>query len=402
MTAWVREYRKEDEDRARMIWSVAFRGGESYPPERTIPLADEETFVAIANGRVAGAYRILSTTATCRGRLLNCGGISAVAVAPEDRKRHVGSEMMTHAVKHMHETGQHITNLRAAHEVFYRRYGWESCGRDYRISCPVARFPRLDCPLPVRQWDVAESEKDITLAPEEMWPEVNAAYEKFSFKYSGMAMRKSFRWSRIKQAQGSPARVYAVGDPVEAYMVIRFTHSTIGMGREMDLEAIEFVWSTPVGYRSLLSTFAGVGINFTTISWPEPSNGPFLSSEWFTRGMTTKLANPSLFRILDVPGVLRGLSTEESGTFTMVVDDEILPANRGPWRVCFSQDGVEVEPTGSGDLKLDIRQVSQAILGEPSLTDLLEHGFVKPPSEKTVQAATTLLSPKTTYSLEYF
>ena len=402
MTALVREYRKEDEDRARMIWSVAFRGGAPYPPERTIPLPDEETFVAMANDRVAGAYRILSTTVTCRGALFNCGGISAVAVAPEDRKRHVGRAMMTHAVQHMHETGQHITNLRAAHEVFYRRYGWECCGRDYRISCPVARFPRLECPLPIRQWDVAESEKDITLVPEEAWPELNAAYENFSFKYSGMAMRKSFRWSRIKAVQGSPARVYAAGDPVEAYMIIRFTHSTIGMGRDMELEAIEFVWSTREGYQSLLSTLAAVGINFTTISWREPSNGPFLSSEWFTRGMTTTLANPSLFRVLDVPGVLRRLSTEKSGTFTMAVDDEILPANRGPWRVSFSPGGVEVEPTESGDLKLDICQMSQAILGQPSLTDLLEHGFVKPPSEETVKAATALLSPKTTYSLEYF
>ena len=200
--------------------------------------------------------------------------------------------MMTQAVEHMHETGQHITNLRASHEVFYRRYGWECCGRDYRISCPVARFPRLECPLPIRQWDVAESGKDITLVPEEAWPELNAAYERFSFKYSGMAMRKSFRWSRIKAVHGSPARVYAAGDPVEAYMVIRFTHSTIGMGRDMDLEAIEFVWSTPEGYQSLLSTLAGIGINFTTISWPEPSNGPFLSSKWFTSRHDDQISQP--------------------------------------------------------------------------------------------------------------
>ncbi len=402
MTALVREYRKEDEDRVRMIWSVAFRGGAPYPLERTIPLADEEMFVAIANNRVAGAYRIISMTVTCRGALFSCGGIGEVAVAPEDRQRHVGRTMMIHAVQHMRETGQHITNLRASHEVFYRRYGWECCGRDYRITCPVARFPRLECPLPMRQWDVSESETDITLVPEEAWHELNAAYERFSYKYSGMAMRKSFRWSRIRTVQGSPVKVFAAGDPVEAYMVIRFTHSSIGMGRDMDLEAIEFVWTTPEGYKSLLSTLGGVGMNFTTISWPEPSNGPFLSSEWFTRGVTTKLSNPSLFRVLDVPGVLRGLSTEQSGTFAMAVHDEILPANRGPWRVSFSADGVEVEPTESGDLQLDIRQFSQAMLGEPSLTDLLEHGFVKPPSQQTVKAATALLSPKTTYSLEYF
>ena len=87
----------------------------------------------------------------------------------------------------------------------------------------------------------------------------------------------------------------------------------------------------------------------------------------------------------------------------MAIDHEILPANRGPWRVSFSPDGVGgVEPIESGDLKLDIRQVSQVMLGEPSLADLLEHGFVKPSSTETIQAATALLSPKTTYSIEYF
>ncbi len=87
----------------------------------------------------------------------------------------------------------------------------------------------------------------------------------------------------------------------------------------------------------------------------------------------------------------------------MAIDHEILPANRGPWRVSFSPDGVGGgEPIESGDLKLDIRQVSQVMLGEPSLADLLEHGFVKPSSTETIQAATALLSPKTTYSIEYF
>ena len=64
--------------------------------------------------------------------------------------------------------------------------------------------------------------------------------------------------------------------------------------------------------------------------------------------------------------------------------------------------GGGVEPIESGDLKLGIRQVSQVMLGEPSLADLLEHGFVKPSSTETIQAATALLSPKTTYSIEYF
>ena len=74
----------------------------------------------------------------------------------------------------------------------------------------------------------------------------------------------------------------------------------------------------------------------------------------------------------------------------------------GPWRVSYCPEGVQIEPSDTGDLHMDIHQYTQAWLGEPSLTDLLDHGFVSSSSTKAVQAATALLPPKTTYSLEYF
>ena len=51
---------------------------------------------------------------------------------------------------------------------------------------------------------------------------------------------------------------------------------------------------------------------------------------------------------------------------------------------------------------MDIHQYTQAWLGEPSLADLLDHSFVSSSSTEAAQAATALLPPKTTYSLEYF
>lgn len=86
----------------------------------------------------------------------------------------------------------------------------------------------------------------------------------------------------------------------------------------------------------------------------------------------------------------------------MVIDDEILPSNHGPWRVSFSPEGVRVEPTDSGDLHLDIRQYTQAWLGEPGLENLLDHDFVSWSSTEAVKTATALLPPKTTYTLEYY
>lgn len=86
----------------------------------------------------------------------------------------------------------------------------------------------------------------------------------------------------------------------------------------------------------------------------------------------------------------------------MVIDDEILPSNRSPWRVSFSPEGIHVEPTDNGDLHLDIRQYTQAWLGEPNLENPLKHDFVSCSSTEAVEAATVHLPPETTYTLEYY
>ena len=75
---------------------------------------------------------------------------------------------------------------------------------------------------------------------------------------------------------------------------------------------------------------------------------------------------------------------------------------RGPWRVSYCPKGVQVEPSDTGDLQMDIHQYTQVWLGEPSLANLLVHGFVSSSSTEAAEAATALLPPKTTYSLEYF
>ena len=392
MTALIREYREDDRSQVSMIWSAAFDAGQPNPrlENLEIPLdgrspdEDGAVFVADEDGAVAGAYQIFYTPVTCRGALFKCGGIASVAVAPGSRKRHIGTTMMASAVEHMHRNGQVVTNLHAAHEIFYRRFGWECCGRDVRVTCPVALFPRMDSVLPVHQLSVED------------WAQLNSAYETFAHRYSGMRTeRLGFGLSRLTQTSGTPPFVFAAGEPVEAYALLRLT-------TDSELDVIEFVWTTPGGYESMLATLAGVGINRQTITWAEPSNGPFLSSKWFTRGMTAKLHDPSMFRVLDVPASLTGLSTTASGSFTMAIDDEILPSNRGPWRVSYSPEGVHVEPGDTGELQMDIRQYTQAWLGEPSLADLLEHGFVSSSSAEAAQAATAFLPPQATYTLEYF
>ena len=395
MTVTVREYRDEDHEQAGIVWASAFRQGQPYSPDSRLPGNEEdaEGFVAEKDGRIVGGFAIRYTSMICRGALLTCGGMCAVATDAAYRKHGIGKAMMEWSLKYMQEKGLGVSNLHAAHQIFYRKNGWECCGTPTRITCsiPLLNSFGFKTLLPIRRLSVDD------------WPQVSAAYEKFAYNYSGMAIRKSFRWGFALYGGGNPPQVFAAGDPVEAYAVMRMVPESLGSpygerGRQV---VAEFVWATPEGYESLLSTFAGVAINLSTVQWFEPFNGPFLS-KYLTRGVEARVRHPSLFRVLDVPGSLTALPASGSGTFTLAVDDEILPSNRGPWRVSYSPEGVEVEPSDTAEVRMDIRHFAQALMGEPSFSDLLLNGLVSCTNTQAAQAAAALLSPKTTHVLEIF
>ena len=218
MAVSLREYREEDREQYEMIWTSAFHAGEAYPSERPVPGSSETVYVAEQNGRVAGTFTIRPSEVTCRNAALTCGGIASVAVSADSRKHGVGRVMMTSLAEIRREDGLIVGNLRASHESFYRRFGWESCGREVRITCPVRLVPQFECTLPVRQMRLTDFKfvnKDNELLLQEEWAPLKTAYVRFARAYSGMLIRESMRWGRLRMTSGSLPYVFVAGDPVK-------------------------------------------------------------------------------------------------------------------------------------------------------------------------------------------
>jgi predicted acetyltransferase len=384
MTPRIRAYSANDRAQFTSLLAIAFRSGQPYDADVPFPGEEASAFVAEQDGKLAGGFRIRHMTVTCREALLRCGGISSVAVAPEYRQRGVGSAMMTWALAHMRARGWQVTALHAFRESYYRRFGWECAGRRVQITCPQWRFPRLTCGLPVQQLRLED------------WAALEPAYRTFAMAYSGMALRKSLRLSRITTSSGNPALVYAVGEPIEAYAVLRLAPRTAS-----NQEIAELVWATSAGYQALLATLSALCVNHDSLTWFEPGNGPFLS-QWADRGIEATLLNPAMFRVLDVPSTLAMLPAAGSGTFTLAIDDEHLPDNHGPWRVVCTPEEVQVERSDTAEVRMHIRQYTQALLGEPSFADLVQHGLVSSTSARAVRDAAAFFSAWPTYTIEFF
>jgi predicted acetyltransferase len=379
----VRRFEERDREGFNRIRSMTYRGGNPVLEHENLLPDDCIGFVADREGALPGAFTAIDMTATRGATTFECAGICAVGVLPEERRSGVGSAMMTGGLRLLKDEGYHLASLYAYRESYYRHFGYECCGRTYNISCPLDRLPKINSPLGVRQ-----------LAPPE-FEQIRPCYGEFARRYSGMNSRAHERfWPKC---DAEPPTVYVAGDPIQAYVIVRMDPTFW-----IEQPIREFAWTSMEGYRACLELFRGFAINKNSIRWSEPGDSPFLV-QYVDQGMDVKAERPAMYRVLDVRACLESLPSEVDGSFILQVDDREMPENIGPWRVeCFG-GRVEVAKTSDvPDVEMDVKQFAQALLGEPSLADLLRMGLATPGRTAAVQIALSLLPPSPTYCLDHF
>ena len=369
------------EDRYRrdyeMVGSLTYGDGlltESPPPRFGV-----ERYIGLVDDEVAGILSTLPLNATRGAASILCAGVASVAVLPERRRGGVGTGMMDGLVRLLRAEGVPLASLYAYREPFYGRSGYAVAGKRLRLDVPVHRLPRCDTDLPLRRLTPAD------------WRLLAPCHTLFAHARSGVHVRSEAMWERFLN-ENRPLAIYAVGDPVEAYVAI--SHKTEFWERQ---GFSEVVWASPRGYRGVLAAMRGLAINKTSVAWYEPSDSPFYAL-YLDQGVEVRVERPTMYRVTDVPAALRLLRTDAEGETRLRIEDDVVPENEGPWRVRFSPAGVEVERCEGHDVAMDVRRFVQGFLGEPSLDDLVRLGEVE--GDATVLAR--LLPPSPTICGDFF
>lgn len=366
---------EDDREGFAHVRSMVYRGGQPTQPGENLVPPDGQGFVVKDDGTVAGALTALDMTASKGVEHLRCAGIAAVGVLPEKRRGGVGSALMRGTHRLLRDEGYLVASLYAFREPFYRQFGYEVCGRVQRIRCPADRLPKLRPKLSARQ--LRPGEFDL----------LKPAMDQYCVVYAGGNRRNEEQWRRFAGGD-RPKTVYAAGDPVEAYCIIDMSGDFW-----TDLFVREFVFTSREGYEAILETFRGLAMNKDSVSWLEPSDGPFFARH-LDHPVRVELNKPIMFRILDVPGALSKLHPGGAGEVILRVLDPDFPENEGPWRIEFEYGHVAVNPTDEEpDLEMEIGAFTQAYFGEPSLREMARLGFVAIDHPETLVAADALMPP---------
>ena len=245
-------------DDLNRIWSLVYQGVLPTEPLQA-PDENEVYYLGLLNDQPASAAQVQNFRVHRGESVISCGGVAGVATLTEYRQTGAATAFIEALLPEMASRGHVISSLYAFKESYYRKFGYETCGWRWKISCPQSRFPRPSVTLPVRQ-----------IAPEDV-EALDGAYLPFIAARSGSCVRSLADWKH-RLGKKTPM-IYAVGDPVEGYFW--------GSMEQFwgDLTIGEMAWGTKRGYESLLGVMAGMGSNQSRIIWNEPPDSPFRSEE---------------------------------------------------------------------------------------------------------------------------
>lgn len=376
MALTVRPFEDRDSDGFWKVRDLTYNNGQPTPPENRNRITSD--FVAEEEGQIMGAFSILDLTCTREDRAnLKCAGIAGVAVAPMHRHLGVGSAMMAWAVPYMRSQGYHIASLYGFRESFYRKFGYEVCGKRLEIEVPSHRLPRIKPELPVRllDWEDYAPLQDCQAA--------------FARKYTGMNVREDMHWKRVLNDKRV---IYAVGDPVEAYAIL--THNWEFWEPQL---VGEIAYSTIRGYKSIIAVLSQICINKTSLKWYDTIDSPYLQT--FTdQGVLAQDVRRVMYRLLDVPAAMEALSPSNGGAFSMEIKDDLIPENAGSWRVEDNGAKVSCQKVDSADLYGDIQAWTVAYLGDPGI----QRGVIEEREAGALAKAAKILTPSIAHCQEFF
>jgi predicted acetyltransferase len=142
--------------------------------------------VAVADGQIVGGAAAFPMRVTLPGgAVLDCPGVTSVAVLPTHRRRGILREMMNHQLVELRRGGAALAGLVATEATIYERFGWGAATRYAQVEVDtrrvVFRVPptggsmRLLTPkeavaiLPSVHEAAAASRPGMTTRPEPMW-----------------------------------------------------------------------------------------------------------------------------------------------------------------------------------------------------------------------------------------
>ncbi|MGH3388992.1 MAG: GNAT family N-acetyltransferase [Actinomadura sp.] len=302
-----------------------------YIPDARWETAKRRSRAAAEAGRLLGGFegdrlvasaRIIDFTQWWHGRPVSMGGMSGVMVAPEDRGRGAGRQLMTAALDHCAAFGHVISALFPATTPLYRSLGWEHAGAQHWVELPTEGLRTIASggrsgpvgrgeaePVPLRRAGPDDAAEVVGTIRRLHAAALDSGPLDLGEEYTRSSLEDDQTYCYLA-ADG--VLDYRWADGNDAYEV-----NTLVAGSERTLRAL---WAIVGSGSSMV----------TTVRASVAPDDPVL---WLTRERSSEQLRREqwMLRVVDAPGAIaaRGFPAGVSAEVPLSIDDPLRPGNSG-------------------------------------------------------------------------
>jgi len=288
--------------------------------------------------------------------------------------------MLGDAVRQLHETEVPISVLYPTTQALYRKVGYEQAGE------------RLSVELRLKEIALRDRELDLWKMSGEDHERARSLYRRFAAWHPGHLDRCSYTWSRVLEPPKSPrADGYAVGraGELEGYA---YLHRVRIDDYWFKLDVRDVAATSVAAARRLLTliadhatvakhaVFAGGAAHPMILALPELCFEASTNTHWMLRITHLRKALET-----------RPFPPQLSGELHFELEDPLLPAQQGRFRLSVESGRGRLRPGGSGALSIDVRGLAALFTGHRSAEQIRLGGLCDGP-EETLALATALFA----------
>jgi predicted acetyltransferase len=299
--------------------------------DRWIAVAGGEKFRVLEN---AGAYAATALLMPMHqffgGKRVQTRGAAGVGVLPAFRREGVGSLLMAECLREMEAAGDACANLYASTTKLYRGVGYEMAGTHYSARLETGYLP------------ACRSELEVRTLSEDDRPAMQAIVRANAALAPGHLDRCDYIWPRLLRPRGKEAQAYGVFDA--AGQLRGFLAFSLEHGEDLDdfqrMILRVFEAADAEGLQGLVALLRSHHSMVREIVTTLPPQSPFWT--WLPEQRAkTRMREHFMLRVVRMADALqqRGYPLGMQADLVFEIDDPVLPANQGLWRLQLA-DGV--------------------------------------------------------------
>jgi predicted acetyltransferase len=306
------------------------------------------------------------------GRSAPCGGVTAVSVRADHRRRGLLTRMMGELLQDSVDRGEPLSALFASESPIYGRYGYGAAVPTYGIEID-RRHARLRYDGHVREVRLVSREEALATFP--------ALHESLLRQRGGVVRRTEPWWERLlddpeHRRDGAGPRLYALL-PERGFATYRLKSQWTGTAPDGTVQVDDLVAADADAAAALWRFVLDVDLAIRLRAELRPVDDPILAlledpqRAKVTRGMGLYL------RLVDVEAAVAARGSAADGSLVLDLTDGMLPQNAGPWRLTSEAGEARLERTDDApDLAMDVEALGSAFLGGTRVTQLRLAGQV--------------------------